>query len=145
MILTFLLASSSAVMAENQGAVFGPGLGDLMTMSVQPRHTKLGLAGQAKNWAYAAYEVGELREALDDVAEALPRWNGIEIASALKCLTADPLAAIKAADGMRFAQAYGQLTQACNACHHSAGKAMIVIQVPVASPFPNQDFRPVRK
>lgn len=28
---------------------YRPGLGDLMTMTVQPRHTKLGLAGQEKN------------------------------------------------------------------------------------------------
>lgn len=28
---------------------YRPGLGDLMTMTVQPRHTKLGLAGREKN------------------------------------------------------------------------------------------------
>ena len=43
-----------------------------MTMAVQPRHTKLGIAGNARNWAYAAYELGELREALDQVAEVTP-------------------------------------------------------------------------
>ena len=33
-----------------------------MTMTVQPRHTKLGLAGSAGNWPYAAYELHELEE-----------------------------------------------------------------------------------
>jgi hypothetical protein len=27
--------------------------GDLMTMTIQPRHVKLGLAGQQGNWTYA--------------------------------------------------------------------------------------------
>jgi hypothetical protein len=51
-----------------QGAApqaYRPGLGDLMTMTVQPRHTKLGLAGQEKNWTYAAYELHELDAAGD--------------------------------------------------------------------------------
>ena len=38
-----------------------PGLGDLMTMTVQPRHIKLALAGRQKNWVYAAYELHELQ------------------------------------------------------------------------------------
>jgi hypothetical protein len=33
-----------------------PGLGDLMTTIVQPRHVKLALAGRGKNWVHAAYE-----------------------------------------------------------------------------------------
>ena len=44
---------------------YKPGLGDLMTTTVKPRHTKLGIAGQEKNWAYAAYELHELQELFD--------------------------------------------------------------------------------
>src|ERR1700733_293115 len=50
-------------------APYHPGLGELMTAFVQPRHIKLGLAGAARNWAYAAYELGELRETFDDVGK----------------------------------------------------------------------------
>jgi len=39
---------------------YHPSLGDLMTMAVQPRHIKLGMAGKARNWEYAAYETSEL-------------------------------------------------------------------------------------
>ena len=42
---------------------YHPSLSDMMTMAVQPRHTKLGLAIRVHNWAYAGYEVGELRGA----------------------------------------------------------------------------------
>jgi hypothetical protein len=50
-----------------------PGLGDLMTMTVQPRHIKLALGGQEKNWTYAAYELHELQDAFDRAARAWPR------------------------------------------------------------------------
>lgn len=130
-------------------AEYRPGLGDLMTTGVQPRHTKLGLAGQAKNWPYATYELGELRETLDDVAETQPTWNGFAVAEGIAAMTKAPLvaveAAIKAGDAARFNDAYGRLTAACNQCHQAAGMGVIVIRVPSASPFPDQDFRPVGK
>ena len=48
-------------------------LGDLMTAFVQPRHIKLGLAGNEQDWLYAAYELDQLRETFADVAEILPK------------------------------------------------------------------------
>ena len=57
----------------------------------------------------------------------------------------EPLAALKRAimakDGNQFTAAYGQLTAACNACHQSYDRAVIVIQAPTGSTFPDQDFR----
>ena len=54
-------------------------LGDLMTAIVQPRHIKLGLAGSAQNWLYAAYELDQLRETLADIAEILPKHRDLSI------------------------------------------------------------------
>ncbi|HSI02334.1 MAG TPA: hypothetical protein VLA02_17165, partial [Reyranella sp.] len=56
------LATIGLVNAQTtpQQPSYRPGLGDLMTMTVQPRHTKLGLAGQERNWTYAAYALHEL-------------------------------------------------------------------------------------
>jgi hypothetical protein len=42
-------------------------LGALMT--AQPRHIKLGLGGNEHNWTYASYELDQLRETFNDVAE----------------------------------------------------------------------------
>ena len=56
-------------------AAYRPGLGDLMTMTVQPRHTKLGLAGREGNWPYAAYELHELQEAFDRAVAVWPKWR----------------------------------------------------------------------
>ncbi len=128
---------------------YRPGLGDLMTMTVQPRHLKVGLALEQRNWAYAAFEVHELEEALEHIARLMPKWRDLDVAGLIKGSTTAPLEAmeeaVKARDAARFTEAYGQLTAACNACHQSAKLEMIVIQVPKGGgPFANQDFRPGR-
>jgi|SRR5579863_1043497 len=125
---------------------YHPGLGELMTAFVQPRHTKLGLAGMAQNWAYAAYELGELRETFADVGKLVLKHGGLDIPQAIDATVKPPMdalgAAIRAKDKPAFAKAYGDLTAACNACHRSADHAMIVIQVPSVgqTTFPDQDF-----
>ena len=49
-------------------------------------------------------------------------------------------AAIKQQDAKKFAVAYDQLTQGCNACHQSVDHPFVVIKAPDASAFPNQNF-----
>jgi hypothetical protein len=130
-------------------AAYRPGLGDLMTMTVQPRHTKLGLAGSAENWPYATYELHELEEAFDRAAKAWPKYRNFSIPEMMEAVTKEPIAelkeAIKAGDGARFATAYEQLTAACNTCHQSTERGVIVVQSPASSPFPDQNFQPVKK
>jgi len=127
---------------------YRPGLGDLMTMTVQPRHTKLGIAGQEKNWAYAAYELHELQESFDRAARAWPMYRKSNIAELLATTIKEPMDAvadaIKSADPAKFNDAYGRLTATCNACHQATERPLVVIQVPKTSPFPDQDFRPVK-
>jgi hypothetical protein len=142
LILAFALPAAAAAQTA---APYRPGLGDLMTMTVQPRHLKLGLAGQEKNWPYAVYEGHELEEAFERIAKQVPKWREFDIAQLIAATVKQPLddleAAAKASDGQRFDAAYRQLTDACNACHKSANVGMIAIKVPDASAFPNQDFR----
>ena len=145
--LVFLSALMAIAAAQTPPANPPPlrlGLGDLMTMLVQPRHTKLGLGGQARNWDYAAYELHELEESFERVERAWPRYRTFSITELLG-VTKEPMAAVEAAikakDGVRFDAAYRELTQACNACHHGTGRPMVVIQFPAATaPYPDQDF-----
>jgi hypothetical protein len=142
LILAFALPAAAAAQTA---APYRPGLGDLMTMTVQPRHLKLGLAGQEKNWPYAVYEGHELEEAFERIAKQVPKWREFDIAQLIAATVKQPLddleAAAKASDGQRFDAAYRQLTDACNACHKSANVGVIAIKAPDASAFPNQDFR----
>ena len=135
-------APAGAVLAQPE---YHPSLGDLMTMAVQPRHLKLGIAGREKNWAYAKYEVSELRNAFARVARTIPVYRNADLAALMTALTTEPLkdveAAIAAGDAGKFKTAYAKLTSTCNACHLSQEHPMVVIQVPGASTFPDQDFR----
>ena len=116
-----------------------------MTALVQPRHIKLGLAGNERNWPYAAYELDQLRETLADVAEILPKYRDLSLPDMIESTVKAPLAALSAAiqakDGNEFNVAYGQLTTACNTCHRGYDRAEIVIQSPTAPEFSDQDFR----
>ena len=147
MLTGLCLATFAAAQTANPPpAAYRPGLGDLMTMTVQPRHEKLAIAGQEKNWTYANYEAHELQEAFERAARVWPQWRQISIADMMDAVIKGPLAelqqAIKARDAARYAAAYDELTGACNACHQGAGRGFVVIQVPTGAMFPDQDFRP---
>ncbi len=141
--------AAASAPAVNPTPDYHPSLGDLMTMAIQPRHTKLGLAGQAGNWPYAQYELSELRNAFARVARTIPTYRNIDMAAVIAALTIDPLKAVEQAinarDVRQFKTAYAGLTTACNACHLSQDHASVVIRVPDSNPYPDQDFRkPVR-
>jgi hypothetical protein len=125
---------------------YHPSLGDLMTMAVQPRHTKLGLAAKQRNWAYATYETSELRNAFNRIARTIPTYRNNELSALFASVAKAPLdhidAAIKARDGAALDGAYVEMTQACNACHQSLDHAYVVIQAPAGAPYPDQVFAP---
>ena len=147
-----MLATTAFVAAqtppEGQAAPppYRPGLGDLMTMTVQPRHIKLALAGREKNWVYAAYELHQLDEAFERLSIMWPQWRQVRIVEMIETIIRQPMydlgQAIKEKNEAKYATAYGQLTEACNSCHLGARQIPIVIQEPKDSMFPDQDFRP---
>jgi hypothetical protein len=119
-------------------------MGDMMNTLVQPRHLKLGIAGYAGNWPLAEYALVEIRQAFAGIVKAQPKFHGYPVADLVDAALKQSLAAvddaIKQQDPKKFAAAYDQLTQGCNACHGSLDHAFVVIKVPDASAFPNQDF-----
>jgi uncharacterized membrane protein len=121
-------------------------MGDLMTMAVQSRHIKLGLAGKHRNWIYAKYELGELRSAFARVGRTIPKYQSIDVTALAAAALRAPLEAvgqaISAKDASRFDVAYAQLTEACNVCHRNRNHAEIVIKVPDAAMFSDQEFQP---
>jgi hypothetical protein len=124
---------------------YASGLGEIMSLQ-QMRHLKLWLAGAAKNWPLADYELDELKEGFDDVVKFFPLKDDIPIGQ-LAGSTAVPVLpdlkrAIDARDGTKFAAAFDKLTAACNACHRAAKHEFIVIQRPTSSPYSNQSFEP---
>jgi len=121
-------------------------MGDMMNTLIQPRHAKLGLAGQARNWPLAQYALVEIRQAFAGIVKAQPRFMGLPVDQLVDAAVTQPMnavdAAIKEQDANKFATAYAQLTAGCNACHTAVEHPFVVIKVPEASAFPNQDFNP---
>jgi hypothetical protein len=123
-------------------------MGDMMNTLIQPRHAKLGLAGQAQNWPLAQYALVELRQSFAGIVKAQPTFMGLPVGQLVDAAVTEPMnavdAAIKEQDEAKFAAAYAQLTAGCNACHTAVEHPFVVIRVPDASAFPNQDFNPRR-
>ena len=125
---------------------YRPTISDLMNDVIQPRHTKLWLAGQAGNWMLAEYERHNINGAFGRIASAIPTVKGAQMADLIATFIAPNLSAladaIKARNQNAFGAAYAALTEGCNECHRSTGYPMVVIQSPSGGPFPDQDFRP---
>ncbi|WP_256360949.1 hypothetical protein [Methylomonas koyamae] len=80
-IMALMLASLLGACAhpghhERETAGFVPGLGEIMAQT-STRHAKLWFAGQAQNWALAAYEVDELHEGIEDAGKYHPTHKDI--------------------------------------------------------------------
>jgi hypothetical protein len=143
-----IVGMANNVAGEQAAPPYTPGLVEFM-MSVQVHHSKLWLAGNARNWDLADYQADELKELLEEIAKRVPEYRGIPVGKMIEAATMPPLGeiedAVKARDGKRFASAFDKLTSACNACHEATNRSFIVIQRPGSSAFPNQSFAPRRK
>jgi hypothetical protein len=124
------------------------GMGDLMNTLIQPRHIKLGLAGRAENWPLANYALSELRQVFAGIAKAVPKFRGMPVGDLVDLALTQPLKAVEAAikeqDAQKFAAAYDQVTQGCNACHMELDHPYVVIKTPDAAAFPDQEFKAQR-
>jgi hypothetical protein len=121
-------------------------MGDLMNTLVQPRHLKLGVAGQAQNWPLAKYALDQLRAAFANIVSVKPKFAGMPVGDLVDVALTPPLnaveTAIKQQDPQKFAAAYDQLSQGCNACHMELDHPYVVIKPADASAFPDQEFKP---
>lgn len=128
---------------------YQPSMSDLMNIGVQPRHIKLWMAGKEQNWVYAAYELGELRGAFTRVGRTQPTYRALDVPQVIVAYTKASMEAldlaIKARDANAFGKAYLELTASCNACHVGADHGMVVIKVPTASGFVDQEFRAAKR
>ncbi len=136
--------AAEATKTAPDAPVYGAVTSDLMNAYIQPRHTKLWLAGKAQNWEYAEYERHNIGGAMDRLAKAIPIYKGQPTADLVAAFVKPQLAeldtAIKAKDEAAFVTAYAVLTTSCNQCHQATNHALVRIKQPDGNPFPDQDF-----
>ena len=139
-ILAIGLAASRSVGAGPEAAPspratgYLPSISDLMIGTIQPRHERLWRAGQNGNWDFAAYELGNLEGAFDRLGHAHPTQAGISFPEMIASVTGQPFkelgTAVKSKDGVAFAKAYADLTDACNSCHQALNHGVVTIRIP---------------
>lgn len=120
---------------------YRPGLGEFM-MGVQVHHAKIWFAGKNQNWDLADFEVGEIKETLNDVKQYCtdrPEIKSLPIIyPALDSLSA----AIKAKSPQQFEKSFIFLTRSCNDCHETTHHGFNVIKIPDVPPITNQLYTP---
>ena len=90
--------------------------------------------GQDANWDFAAYELENLEGAFNRLGHAHPIQGGISLPEMITSVTEQPFkelgTAVKSKDGVAFAKAYADLTDACNSCHQALNHGVVEIHVP---------------
>src|SRR5216684_5232982 len=93
-------------------APFNPQMAALMSMLIQPRHAKLGLAGKVENWPLAAYAFRELKQGFAVTARAVPRWKGLPVPDLFDAALSQSRGTIDAAIKLKYKtqvkEAYGR-------------------------------------
>jgi hypothetical protein len=75
---------------------YRPVTSDVMNAYIQPRHSKLFLAGAAQNWEFADYERHNIGGALARLAEAIPEYKGQSMKDLIAAFATPQLAALDA-------------------------------------------------
>jgi hypothetical protein len=138
----------AAAPSQDVSKSYLPGLGEFMGR-IQVDHAKLWLAGEARNWELAGYQLGELKEVFSDVQDLVPRYQNVPVGEMIDAIITGTITdlegAIAAGDFSKFSASFDNLTAACNSCHQAANRTYIAIRRPTQSNFSNQDFSPAKK
>ena len=120
---------------------YKPGFGEFMS-SIQVHHEKLWFAGINQNWKLADFEIGEIKESLEDIqtycTDRPERKSLTMIDRPLDSISY----AIQQKDEALFKKKFITLTNTCNNCHRTTEHEFNVIKIPDTPPFSNQEFKP---
>jgi len=120
--------------------VYKPGLGEFMS-GIQVHHEKLWFAGEAGNWKLADFEMGEIREALDDIKQYNSDRTEVKSLPMIEPALDSMTNAIEQKNPQLFKSSFTLLTNTCNNCHHATNHEFNVIKIPDTPPFSNQVFK----
>jgi hypothetical protein len=139
-------ANTSALQAQvdslntKLAQTYKPGLGEFM-MGIQVHHAKIWFAGKNQNWKLADFEIGEIKETLEDVKRYCTDRPEIKSLPILYPALDSVTNAIKTKKPKEFEKSFMLLTNSCNSCHKSTNHEFNVIKVPDTPPFTNQEFK----
>lgn len=117
-------------------------LADVM-VELGRRYSAIWFAGQVGNEPMVEYQIHEIEEMYDEVAEASPTENGVDVASRLQSDVVEPLEGLSAAAGESdiggFEKTYTNIMDNCESCHADTGHDYLNLKKPEYNPYPNLD------
>ena len=119
---------------------YKPGLGEFMSQ-IQVHHAKLWFAGKYENWELANFEIGEIREALDDIPKFCSDRPEVKSIGVIEPAMDSLAIAIKEKNENKFSSGFILLTATCNDCHRATNHGFNVIKIPEVPPLTNQFFK----
>lgn len=118
---------------------YKPGFGEFMS-GIQMHHAKLWFAGINSNWELADFEIGEIKESVDDLEKyetSRPETKSLPVLMpALDSVSH----AVELKDVTMFKRNYVLLTNTCNQCHRAVQFSFNEVQIPSTPPVSNQVF-----
>jgi hypothetical protein len=120
-------------------SAYRPGLGEFMS-GIQVHHAKLWFAGSAANWKLADFEIGEIKEALDDIRQYCKDRPEVNSLPMIQPAVDSVSMAVSKSNQADFKRAFTLLTTTCNNCHRITKHEFNVIKIPDTPPFSNQVF-----
>jgi len=118
---------------------YSPGLGEFMS-GIQVHHAKLWFAGKSENWQLAGFEIGEIKETIDDIKKFCADRPEVSSLPMIDPVLDSVSNAIAHGDAPAFNRSFVLLTQTCNNCHRATKHEFNVIRIPETPPFTNQVF-----
>src|SRR5438132_2211339 len=101
--------AQGAAPSQDLPKTYLPGLGEFMGR-IQVDHAKLWLAGQARNWELADYELTEMKEVFSDVQDFVPRYQNVPVGDMIDAIITGTMTdldkAISARDFNAFSTAF---------------------------------------
>lgn len=98
-------------------------------LEVNLRYIEMYWAGEDENWDYAAYQLEELEEAIEDGLQRRPA-RAASAEHFMNVVIPEMEAAIEARDKEKFDRAFELFTTQCNSCHAMEEVSFIRIQPP---------------
>jgi len=120
---------------------YRPGLGEIM-LGIQLHHAKLWFAGTNNNWKLAEYEIGEIKESLEEATVVETNRPEVKTIGMITPAVDSVAAAIQEKNLPEFKRNFELMTATCNNCHTANKFEFNVITIPTALPVTNQDFKP---
>jgi hypothetical protein len=109
--------------------VYKPGFGESMNL-IHHHFTEIWQAGKDENWKYAAFEINEMKEAVENIEKYQKDREEVSQLIMFDAPVDSLILSVKNHNQKTFSKNYKKLLHTCNACHLKTKYEFIQIKMP---------------